>query len=194
MATELIQLRATIEAADNVAFVTTDLGGKDTRVQGFSPGAEKVFGYTSEEILGQRVAILHPFDVIEGFPEMQKAIREGSKGHSGETTLVRKSGERFPALLTIHPLYDDSGALIGTLGVSIDITDRKHAEERVEELLRMQTALLDNIPGCIAMILKKGSREIVASNKLAQGIGAVPGKTCFETCASIDNPCSFCLA
>ncbi len=53
--------------------------------------------------------------------------------------------------------------------------------------------LLDNLP-CIAMILKKGTREIVASNKAARDIGAVPGKTCFGTCVNREDKCPFCLA
>ena len=69
----------------------------------------------------------------------------------------------------------------------------KKKEER-EEGPHWGETLLDNIPGCIALILKKNTREIVASNKAAWEIGAVPGKTCYETCANRDNECPFCLA
>lgn len=58
----------------------------------------------------------------------------------------------------------------------------------------MYKELLDNIPGCIALILKKHTREIVAANKLAMDIGAVPGETCFERCSSRDTACHWCLA
>jgi hypothetical protein len=59
---------------------------------------------------------------------------------------------------------------------------------------RIQTALLDSFPHCNAMILKKHTREIVASNKFAQEKGAIPGQTCFATCALRDDSCPFCLA
>ncbi len=75
-----------------------------------------------------------------------------------------------------------------------DITERKQAEEAVEEEFKLRTALLDNIPNCIALILKKDTREIVASNKAGQEIGAVPGKKCYQECALRDNPCPFCMA
>ncbi|MFH2044175.1 MAG: response regulator [Pseudomonadota bacterium] len=75
-----------------------------------------------------------------------------------------------------------------------DITERKRAEENMEREFQMRTALLDNIPGCIALILKKSTREIVASNRHAREIGAVPGQTCFKTCALRDDYCPFCLA
>lgn len=58
----------------------------------------------------------------------------------------------------------------------------------------MQSALLDNGPNCNAMVLKKHTREIVASNKFAQENGAIPGQTCFATCALRDDSCPFCLA
>ena len=58
----------------------------------------------------------------------------------------------------------------------------KRAEENLEKEFRLRTTLLDNIPGCTALILKKGTREIVASNGFARELGAVPGQTCFKTC------------
>jgi PAS domain S-box-containing protein len=72
-------------------------------------------------------------------------------------------------------------------------TERKRAEEILERESVLREILLDNLP-CIALILKKGSREIVASNKHARKIGAVPGKTCYETCTQRSQHCPFCLA
>lgn len=71
--------------------------------------------------------------------------------------------------------------------------ERKHEEKRLLEESTMRGILLDNFL-CIALILKKGTREIVFSNKAAEQIGAVPGKTCYETCAPRDDNCPFCLA
>jgi len=72
--------------------------------------------------------------------------------------------------------------------------ERKQAEENLEKELRLRETLLDNIPDCVALILKKGTREIVASNRLAREIGAVPGQTCYRTSAGRDDDCPFCLA
>ncbi len=71
--------------------------------------------------------------------------------------------------------------------------ERKQAEERLLQESTMRGVLLDNLP-CVALILKKETREIAASNKAAKQIGAVPGKTCYQTCAQRDDTCSFCLA
>lgn len=74
------------------------------------------------------------------------------------------------------------------------LTERKFSsvQDQKNEFL-LHKNLIDNLP-CIALILKKGTREIVASNKAAQNVGAVPGKTCFGTCADRENSCPFCLA
>jgi PAS domain S-box-containing protein len=135
------QLRMVFEAADNVAFVTTRLDGKDAQVVGFSAGAEQIFGYSSEEIIGQNPARLHPPEAVEDISAIDKALREGRKGFDGETVLVRKSGENFPAMLTIHPRLDASGELIGTVEVSLDMTASKQAEaERVRLMAAVEQA------------------------------------------------------
>ncbi len=75
-----------------------------------------------------------------------------------------------------------------------EITERENAEDILQRELQMRTTLLDNVPDCIALILKKGSREIVASNKFARELGAVPGQICFKTCSLRDDNCPWCLA
>lgn len=75
-----------------------------------------------------------------------------------------------------------------------EIAERERAEDELAIASRMRTALLDNIPDCIALILKKGTREIVACNDRAREAGAVAGQTCFKTCALRDDNCPFCLA
>ncbi|NQU15835.1 MAG: PAS domain S-box protein, partial [Desulfobacteraceae bacterium] len=137
------KLRAIYEAADNVSFITTDLGvgGKDTRITSFSPGAEKMFGYSEDEVIGKRVAMLHLPGDVGKFPDIMELTKKGEKGYSGVTTLVRRSGEHFPVLFTVHPIFDFGGQTSGALGVSIDISDRV----RTEEALREHASMLEKI-------------------------------------------------
>lgn len=74
------------------------------------------------------------------------------------------------------------------------IENLKQAEKDLAREAGLRIALLDNIPGCIALILKKDTREIVASNRTAHEIGALPGLTCYRTSAERDDPCPFCQA
>ena len=71
--------------------------------------------------------------------------------------------------------------------------ERTIAQDRPEELSHLNQILLDSLP-CVAFLLRPGSREIVASNKAAKEIGAVPGTRCYEAWARRDTPCPWCLA
>ncbi|MDF0589996.1 PAS domain S-box protein [Candidatus Methanocrinis natronophilus] len=126
------ELRAIFEAAE-VAFVITDATDPDPKVLEFSPGAEKIFGYRRQEMVGETVSRLHLPEEVALFPEVHRQMREGSRGFSGFTNLVRKNGERFPALFSTYPLFDESGRMRAALGVSMDITDQKVAEEALKE-------------------------------------------------------------
>jgi len=123
-------LKSIYKAAENVAFVVTDCSGKDTKILDLSPGAEKIFGYSRKEAIGQKVSIFHPPEFVKGFSKIQTEYLENKKKYSDEVVMVRKSGERFSALYTVFPKFNDRGILIGTIGVAIDITERKREEER----------------------------------------------------------------
>ncbi|MDF7801751.1 PAS domain S-box protein [Pontiellaceae bacterium B1224] len=132
------QLRMILEAVDNIAFISADLEGVETRVVAFSAGAKNIFGYTPEEIIGQKVEVFHTSELAAQFPSMQQQVCEGQKAFNGNATMVRKSGECFAAEYTLYPHRNSSGELIGTVGVVLDITERKKAEaiqrKRTEDL------------------------------------------------------------
>ena len=108
-----------------------------------------------------------------------------------ETIHTTKDGTKIPVEISSSLVNYQGKKLI--LSVARNITDRKKAERKIEEDANLRKTLLDNIP-CIALILEKKTHKIVASNKIAQDAGAVPGKTCYGTCANGSIPCSFCLA
>ena len=110
-----------------------------------------------------------------------------------EFEAVNSKGEKTWIELRVTPLKDKEGNVIAALELAVPINERKKAIRIAQEELALRNALLDNIP-CIALILDKKTRKIVASNKIAKEMGAVPGKTCYETCANDSFPCSFCLA
>ncbi|MFH1136886.1 MAG: cache domain-containing protein [Pseudomonadota bacterium] len=170
-------LRSVYNAADNVALVVTDLGREETVILDFSPGAEKIFGYTRDEALGRPVALLHPPGQSATFPDVQAALREGRKGFAGETVLVRKSGETFPALLTIHPKRDAGGGISGTIGVTIDISELRRTERELGETRALLAAVVEQNPMPMA-VRGVGGRESGILNAAAKkflGIGGEPG-------------------
>ncbi len=132
------RLRAVFEAARNVSFVITDAHDPEPRILEFSPGAEKIFGYGRDEMIGQPVSILHQPGEATRFPDIHRQMRQGRVGYSGETTLVRRSGETFPALFTTYPLMDQSGRMYAALGVSIDISERKRLEAHLQQAQKLE--------------------------------------------------------
>lgn len=82
-----VYLNSFLNTADNVGFVITDLGGRYSKIKGFSRGAEKLFQYKSEEIMGQNVSVLHLREDVKGFYEMQNKLSQDLKGFSGTTKL-----------------------------------------------------------------------------------------------------------
>ncbi len=140
-------LQAVFEAAANISFVTMDLTGTEPRILDFSPGAERIFGYSREEVIGKPVAMLHLPEDMARLPEVFEAMRQSKSGFTGESTLVHKSGEEFPTLFTIYPIFDAEGNIAAALSVSIDITERKRAEEALQESEKRYRSFVQNFQG-----------------------------------------------
>ncbi len=123
------RLRSIFDAAESISLIVTDLKGEDAHIIEFNRGAEKIFGYEREEAIGKPVAMLHLPEDVARFPEVMDAMRKRKDGFTGENTLVRKSGERFPALFSTYPIFDSKGEMTAALGLSVDLSERKAFEE-----------------------------------------------------------------
>ncbi len=163
-------LRGIFNAAENVAIVTTDLGGTETIVTGFSPGAEKIFGTKIDEVIGKKVAMFHPPEIVEDFPIMQNDLRKNGLGYSGEAILIRKSGEPFPALFSIYPKTDGSGKLTGTIGVSIDISERKQAENKHKKAKELFEKVFNSQHDAIFILNAETPVKVLECNKATETI------------------------
>lgn len=129
-------LKAIFEAAKNVSFIIADARSSEPIILEFSPGSEKCFGYSRAEVLGKPVLMLLVPEDRDKLAEAARRMRKETT-FSGFRTLVRKSGESFPAMYSIYPLLDESGEFYAALGVCIDITEQKKMEE---ELVRARDA------------------------------------------------------
>jgi len=131
-------LRQQAQIIDQIhdAVVSTDLDG---HVTSWNKGAERLFGYLAKEALGKHISFVYPEDEHEFLEqEVIKPLRE--KGwHEVEVRMRRKSGEDFYAHLSLSLLRDREGSLVGMIGYSMDISDRK----RAEDMLRQTTAQLE---------------------------------------------------
>ena len=122
-------------------------------------------------------------------------LRTGQPVHNAVRGLFAGDPSKLRWLLiNTEPILDvDTHRVREVLITFSDITEQKRTEEALRRESQMRSLLLDNLP-CIAMVLRKGTREIIASNQMARRLGAVPGRTCHETIAERGDSCPFCLA
>jgi PAS domain S-box-containing protein len=121
------RLAAIVDSADD-AIVSKNLNGI---VQTWNEGARRMFGYTPEEMIGQSILRLIPRELQHEEDEILQKLRAGGRIDHFETTRMRKDGEPVEVSVTISPIKDESGKVIGASKVARDISDRK----RIERLL-----------------------------------------------------------
>jgi len=123
------RLAAIVEASDD-AIISKDLNGV---IQSWNQGAERMFGYTSAEAVGQSIRMIIPKDREDEETAVLDRIRRGEKIEHFETLRRRKDGTALPISLTVSPIRNDAGTVIGASKIARDISDRKRAEEKADQ-------------------------------------------------------------
>jgi PAS domain S-box-containing protein len=142
------RLAAVVESSDD-AIISKDLNGT---INAWNRGAEKIFGYTASEVVGKPMLMLLPPERVNEESDILARIRRGNSVEHFETVRVRKNGKKIDVSVTISPIKNSSGIIVGASNVARDITERKQTEERLaeqseelsrqtEELLRSRLAL-----------------------------------------------------
>ncbi|WP_171020235.1 chemotaxis protein CheB [Hydrogenophaga sp. 2FB] len=124
------------------AIVSKNLDGI---IQSWNRGAQKLFGYTPEEAIGQPIGMLIPDDHLDEEPHILERIRAGEAIEHYETVRKRKDGSLLDISLTVSPVHDASGRIVGASKVARDISESKRARDALlesEERLRQSAAQL----------------------------------------------------
>ncbi len=139
------RLAAVVDSSDD-AIISKDLNGN---INAWNRGAEKIFGYTAPEVLAKSMLILFPPDRMEEESDILSRIRQGECVEHFETVRVRKDGTRIDVSVTISPIRDCSGAIVGASKIARDITERKRAEgalseshARLKKVLEVETVVV----------------------------------------------------
>src|SRR5262245_20013472 len=133
----LRHLARVVESSDD-AIVSKDLDGV---IRSWNRGAERVFGYTAEEAVGRNIRLIIPDDRQDEEDRVLEQIRAGNPVTHFETIRRRKDGTLIPISLTISPIRDDTGQVIGASKNARDITERT----QLERSLREQKATTDKL-------------------------------------------------
>ncbi len=125
--------------------------GKDVegRIISWNAGAERVYGYREDEAVGNTIAIILPPDLQREEPEIRHAMLTGQRLEQFEAVRQRKDGQLIPVSLTVSPIADDNGAIIGSSAIERDVTDRKQAETAEAEHNRV-LALRGDVSSALA--------------------------------------------
>jgi len=105
-------------------------------VVSWNRGAERIFRYTAEEVLGQPITALIPPDRSDEEPKVIERLRRGEHIEHFDTMRRRKDGEEIAVSLTISPIKDEAGTIIGISKIARDISERQRAKEELERLVR----------------------------------------------------------
>jgi PAS domain S-box-containing protein len=126
----LRELAAIVEHSED-AIVSV---GLDRRVLTWNQGAERIFGYTAAEVIGQWRSPVVPADRTGEMEQIWRAIQEGRGVTNLETERLRKDGTRFEASLTVSPIRNAAGKVIACSAIVRDITERKRLEREILEI------------------------------------------------------------
>ena len=160
------RFQSIVESSDD-AIVTKTLAGIITS---WNPAATRLLGYTADEAIGQPVTLLFPPSNVSDETGLLQKIARGERVTPFETVRIHKNGHLIDVSVTISPLRDRSGVVVGACKLARDITLQKHQREIIEQALEEKTALLHEVHHRV-----KNNLQIVSSLLNLQARKAQPG-------------------
>jgi PAS domain S-box-containing protein len=132
------QLAAIVDSSDD-AIISKDLNGV---IMSWNKGAERLFGYTASEAVGRLITLIIPPDRLNEEPKILERLRRGERVDHFETVRMRKDGSRLDISLTISPVKNAEGKVVGASKIARDITERKQAEAALRDADRRKSEFL----------------------------------------------------
>ena len=160
------EIAAIVEFSDD-AVLTKDLNGVITS---WNHGATRLFGYTAEETIGKPVTILIPAERHDEEPTILARIRRGERIDHYETVRQRKDGSSIDISLTVSPVKDPQGKIIGASKIARDITDRRQAEQQQRLLLREMDHRVKNLFALASGVVALSARSAATPEELSSAV------------------------
>lgn len=160
------QLAAIVESSDE-AMIGLSLDG---RVMSWNPGAERLFGWSAEEMVGTPITTIVPSDRIEEDREILRRVGEGEHIRHLETTRLTKEGRAAHVSLTVSPMRNARGRIAGVSNVARDITDRKASEEALRRSEKLYRSIGESIDYGV-WVCDPNGRNIYVSDSFLRLVG-----------------------
>lgn len=167
----------------------------DGTVSDWNVGAERLYGYTSREMVGSPILRLVPPEHREERRLLLEKIRQGEMVEHVETERITKDGRRIQVSLSLSPIQSNTGDIIGVSDIAHDITDRQRFQDEILKAKDRWELTFDAVPDMIA-IIDDHFRIVQVNKAMADRLGVSPedavGLTCYEVVHHSSNPPSIC--
>ena len=171
------RLLASVVESSSDAIITKSLDGIITS---WNPAAERLFGYSETEAIGNPVSMLFPPDRLDEEPQILARLMRRERIEHFETACISKEGKSIAVIATIAPLVNEEGAVVGVSKILRDISDRKASESQLSEVSMLKQAILDSASFAIISTDLQGiiqSFNVAAERMLGYAASEVVGKT-----------------
>ena len=148
-------LAAIVESSDD-AILAKDLSGT---ILTWNRGAERIYGYTAGEIIGRSVSVLIPQDQPDELGEINQQVGRGDRVDHHETVRLTKDGQRIDVSLSVSPIRDESGAIIGASTIARDITVQKRDFQKLKDSESRLRSVVEAAVDAIIVIDERGLIE-----------------------------------
>jgi PAS domain S-box-containing protein len=159
-------IAAIVESSQD-AVLTKNLDGV---IMSWNHGARLLFGYTAEEVIGKPVTILIPAERLDEETIILARIRRGERIDHYETTRQRKDGSSVDISLTVSPVRNPEGKIIGASKIARDITERRRAEEQQRLLLREMDHRVKNLFALAGGLVAMSARSATTPEELSSAV------------------------
>jgi len=163
---ESLHYAAIVESSED-AILSKDLDGIITS---WNQGAQRLFGYTSEEAIGKSVTLLIPIDRHDEEPIILQRIRRGERIEHYETVRRRKDGSLVDISLTVSPIKNRQGRIVGASKIARDISERKRGEKQRELLLKEMHHRIKNLFAVSSSVVSLSARSARTPKELASAV------------------------
>jgi len=160
----------------------------DGVITSWNPGAEKLFKYASEDIIGHHISILIPASLINEENNLLEKIKKGETIHQYETERVEKEGKGITVSLTISPIKNAAGEIVGAAAICRDVTQRKEAEESIRKSEKTYRAIASGIPGSVICLLDSDYRYFLIEGDMVEKLGYSKSKLLGNKAADVLTP------
>lgn len=146
-------LAALVEGSEDAIMA----GSLDGTIAVWNPGAERLYGYSAEEMIGNSIALVRPERSLDEVRSVQAALERGERVPTFETREQRKDGALIDVAVSLSPVRDASGGVVGVSSIVRDISARKRAERALEQASRRFSSAFHGAPIGMALVGLDGS-------------------------------------